>query len=307
MTRAVVVGARRVRQGIGPFVARTLVRLGVEVAGVVGSTRETAEAARADLASELGRGCSAHTALGEALDSLRPDVVAVCSPIEWHAEHVGTALDRGVHVLCEKPFVGAARAETARGLVERARSAGVHLSLLTQWPEVLGTYGELFPGWKRGPLRSFRMWMAPSLKDRAAIVDVGPHPISVLQAAVGPGRVREPRRSEAPGGTQRLEFDWVGPTRTTRAELELRFCPEPPRPAGLGFDGNWAAREVDPESYAMRLGDGRRSVPLPDPLQACVRSFLERAARGAPTDGELVLEATAALDALATARDAESS
>lgn len=305
MTRAVVVGARRARQGIGCFVARTLDSLGVEVAGIVGSTAATVALARGSLASDFGIECAGHTSVADALRASAPDIVVVCSPIERHAEHVASALDGRVPVLCEKPLVGAGRIETARDLVERALQTGVHLSLLTQWPDVLGAYGELFPGWRRGPLRTFRMQLAPSLSGRAAIVDVCAHPISVLQAALGPGHVRDARCERLADGGQRLSFEWVSAHTLTSAEIELAVCPEPPRPAGVGFDGQWAARWVDRRSYAMQLVDGQRRVPLPDPLRACVRTFLERAQQGVPANGELLLGGVAAIDALAAASRAE--
>jgi len=40
----------------------------------------------------------------EMLDQERPDIVSVCSPVAQHPEHTIAALERGCHVLCEKPM-----------------------------------------------------------------------------------------------------------------------------------------------------------------------------------------------------------
>ncbi|MHC4410614.1 MAG: Gfo/Idh/MocA family oxidoreductase, partial [Planctomycetota bacterium] len=78
--RVVVVGARRARQGIGAFVAEALVGCGCEVGGVVGTTPETVHSAAQPL------NANGYLDLAEALASDKPDLVAICSPIEAHAE-----------------------------------------------------------------------------------------------------------------------------------------------------------------------------------------------------------------------------
>ena len=53
--RAGIVGARRVRQGLGPFVARDLSACGVEVHMVLGTTEDTARAAADQVGEQLAR------------------------------------------------------------------------------------------------------------------------------------------------------------------------------------------------------------------------------------------------------------
>ena len=47
-----IVGARRARQGLGPFVARDLAALGAEVTHVLGRTEESARAAATEIAGQ---------------------------------------------------------------------------------------------------------------------------------------------------------------------------------------------------------------------------------------------------------------
>lgn len=53
------------------------------------------------------------------------DAVILCTPHGYHAEQARSALDAGVHVLCEKPFV--TRLEDAEDLVARARDKNLAL------------------------------------------------------------------------------------------------------------------------------------------------------------------------------------
>lgn len=59
------------------------------------------------------------------------DAVIVSSPHTLHHEHAKLALQRGLHVMCEKPMC--TRGEHARELVELAKEKGVHLLVPYGW------------------------------------------------------------------------------------------------------------------------------------------------------------------------------
>lgn len=59
------------------------------------------------------------------------DGVIVASPHNLHYEHAGAALDRGFHVLCEKPMT--LRPDEAWDLVSRAREKELHLLVAYGW------------------------------------------------------------------------------------------------------------------------------------------------------------------------------
>jgi predicted dehydrogenase len=59
------------------------------------------------------------------------DAVIVCSPHNLHYEHARAALDRNLHVLCEKPMV--LHAPEARDLAARAQANGLHFLIPYGW------------------------------------------------------------------------------------------------------------------------------------------------------------------------------
>ena len=87
------------------FVSRvhvgTLAQVGVEVVGVWGRDDD----------------------LGSMLDAERPDVLHVCTPNAVHAEQALAAIERGIHVVCEKPL--AVSGEESMRMIEAAAHAGV--------------------------------------------------------------------------------------------------------------------------------------------------------------------------------------
>jgi predicted dehydrogenase len=93
------------------------IRIGLIGAGSVGSWHLNSYrkagatiVAVADPNQELGEkraanfACRFHADYRTMLDTELLDAVSVCTPPFLHREHVTAALDRGLHVLCEKPF-----------------------------------------------------------------------------------------------------------------------------------------------------------------------------------------------------------
>jgi len=108
MTRAAIVGTGF----IGRVHAGALRSLGVEVAAVCGRTHEGAEG--------LGEG-RAYTDLEALLDSEHVDVLHVCTPNNLHAEATLAAIERGVHVVCEKPLAVSTTERTQMAAAARER------------------------------------------------------------------------------------------------------------------------------------------------------------------------------------------
>ena len=99
---------------IGVVHIDALRRLGVEVTGVVGSTRERAAA------KEIAAVYDSYEAL---LADDRVDVVHLTTPNHLHYPQVKQALQAGKHVVCEKPL--ATTAEESAELVELVEASGL--------------------------------------------------------------------------------------------------------------------------------------------------------------------------------------
>ena len=93
--RAAVIGAGFV----GRAHIEALRRLGVPLAGVVGSSPERAEATRSSL--NLPR---AYRSVQELASDPEVDVVHICTPNHLHFEQASALLRAGKHVMCEKPL-----------------------------------------------------------------------------------------------------------------------------------------------------------------------------------------------------------
>ena len=92
-------------------------RLGVPVAGVLGSSPERSEASRSAL--KLPR---AYGSIDELAADSEVHVAHICTPNHLHFEQATTLLRAGKHVLCEKPVAMTTRESAA--LIDLARQSG---------------------------------------------------------------------------------------------------------------------------------------------------------------------------------------
>lgn len=288
--RAGIVGARRVRQGLGPFVARDLTAAGVSVDLVLGTSEVTAEEAAAQAAARAGGSAPRATADPEEFAAADLDLVCVLSPAGFHLDHVERALAAGRHVLCEKPLLWTPEerwSEQAADLEARARAAGLVLAVNAQWPWTLDAHAAA-TGPRAEVVRTLVMGLTPASRGRQMIGDALPHPLSLAQA-LRPDLERTAAAEVRSHGDANLEVELLlegaaGPLKL-RAHLDgssHSASGGEPRAAWYAVDGRRADRLVDAADYSLTLRSGEREVPMPDPLTARVASFVAQVREGAP-------------------------
>ncbi len=277
--RVAVLGARRVRQGLGPFVARDLVRAGCDVPAFLCRRAESLEPAAEALRAVAGVDARGYAGLDALLAAERLDAVAILAPAVAHGALLEAARGAGLAVLCEKPLVwgGDDPAAEAAAHVAGFERAGLLLMENCQWPETLPAFERLHPGALDAPPRRFAMRLSPVTVDARGLVDSLSHPLSLLQAlAPDPAaELADVEYGPLPGraGALRLAFRLRGPGCDVAAEVELVPGAGPPREAAYAVDGRRAERTIDPDDYSMRFADGDRAVDVPDPLGLRVARF----------------------------------
>ncbi|HRV83129.1 MAG TPA: Gfo/Idh/MocA family oxidoreductase, partial [Planctomycetota bacterium] len=276
--RIALVGARRARQGLGPFVARFLEAAGADVVGFLGTGPASLPATGEALASVLGHSVAGFHGLDALLAETTPDALAILCPPEHHREYLEAACERGLHVLCEKPLVMQGRDAwgAVPGLLERFEQRGLLLAENCQWPWVLPAFWSLFPEGSAEPIERFAMGLSPTGVGVQMAIDSLSHPLSLLQALLpGPARVEAIRvQGQAPSGPQTVEFAWERPQGSVACRVELVDSPERPRPAWIEINGRRADRRIREHDYALFFEGGDGLVPVPDPLRLHLGAFV---------------------------------
>lgn len=278
-----IVGARRVRQGLGPFVAKHLVAQGHSVAAVLGRTEASAAAGAEDVRRASGARPAPY-AERSAFLAAGLDAVMVATPAGTHLAEVRAALGAGLHVLCEKPLAWHPETDwegQIAALEDLAHGAGVVLAANAQWPWAIPAWCELF-GTERAalaaaPVRRFAMGLAPASIGRQMVGDALPHPLSVAQALRPDVDALADVRVRGAEGLVTVDFTLTGERGPLAVTVELEGgAAAQPRSAWLEIDGRRAERCVRTRDYALFLRDGARVVDLPDPLFARLAEFAGR-------------------------------
>ncbi len=296
--RVGLIGGRRRRHGLGPYVARFLSLAGAEVPCFLATSEATRDEATAQLAETAKLRPRGYLDLEAMLAAEELDALAILSPHGTHADHLDAALGAGLHTLCEKPLVwgaadlGAAAARVAAAFDDR----GLLLWENCQWPYTLPAFERLHPGSLDRTPRRFAMQLQPASRGARMLADSLPHPLSLLQALTptGPCGVEDVRFSstdpEAP--CVRVGFSHRSGDAVIEVEVELRHDTSHPRQAGLAIDAHAARRLVTAADYRLSFSANGRTVPLEDPLQLLVADFVhalshEPGDRGATRSGEI--------------------
>lgn len=157
---------------------------------------------QAVLLAKQCRDAQAFTDLTRALDVLTPDVVHVCTPPHTHVAIVREGLERGCHVLCEKPLT--ASAMDTKELLALARSRGCLLVPVHQFPfqhgvmELAARLDEL------GPLVHLEMKLVSAGAERPprdadeVVTEVLPHCLALTRRMLNASLVDEPWRVMVP-------------------------------------------------------------------------------------------------------------
>ncbi|MDP7061983.1 MAG: Gfo/Idh/MocA family oxidoreductase [Planctomycetota bacterium] len=292
-----VIGARRVHQGTGPFLALQAAKAGAKVVGVLG-TRAASVREAVEFLAERGLRPAPYTDHEEMLDELQPDVVIIASPLGTHRAWLSAALGQRAHVYCEKPLV-TAPPQVSEKLIRSFAAHNLVLAENVQWPQVLPAFHALHPDVDLAKVTRFRMLMTPPMRGLARWGEVLSHPLSLIQAAVpGPAELDDIRFTEASPEAldSRLDFTYRTLDRSVACEVMLEDLEVYPRPAEFAFDDALCRRQVREVDYTMQFVDGKEGcVPqsVGDPMENCLHAFLRRVLEAAevnkaPLDEALV-------------------
>jgi hypothetical protein len=272
-----IIGARRRRQGLGPFVARDLRAAGAEIPCFLATTAETRDAAARELASSYQIEARGYLDLEAMLSAEELDALAILSPAETHRSYLEAAGAAGIHALCEKPLIwgGGGLATEAARIAGGFDAKGLLLWENCQWPYTLPAYEQLHPGSTARAPERFEMHLQPMSRGMQMLVDSMPHALSLLQAlSPGPGpSIAEPRFSTPDAQRVTVGFLYRAGSATSSVQVTLKSANAAPREAGFAVDGRPVRRLVAPRGYRLSFAAGDRTAPVADPLTLLVGDF----------------------------------
>ena len=194
------------------MIASTGMRYGIVGAGGIASAYaksfETANNAdlvatcdvRPEAADALARsvGCESYSDIGKMCDNSRVEAVVICTPPCTHREISELMMERGVHVLCEKPL--AIESADAQAMIEAAERNNVLFTMASKFRYVddvvkarslmnSGVLGDiiLFENCFTGTVDMSQRWNSdPSISGGGVLIDNGTHSVDIMRYFLGP-------------------------------------------------------------------------------------------------------------------------
>lgn len=183
-----LVGAGAIAQAYAQAFTQTTA---AKLVAVADSRREAAEK-MADAAQ-----CQAFTDAESMADAVELDAVLVCTPPSTHREICCALMERGIHVLCEKPL--AISSADAEAMIAAAEARGLHFTMASKFRYVAdvqkakelianGTIGEvvLFENVFTGRVDMSTRWNSnPEIAGGGVLIDNGTHSVDVARFCLG--------------------------------------------------------------------------------------------------------------------------
>jgi predicted dehydrogenase len=183
-----LVGAGAIAQAYAQAFTQTTA---AKLVAVADSRREAAEK-MADAAK-----CQAFTDAESMADAVELDAVLVCTPPSTHREICCALMERGIHVLCEKPL--AISSADAEAMIAAAEARSLHFTMASKFRYVAdvqkakeliadGTIGEvvLFENVFTGRVDMSTRWNSnPEIAGGGVLIDNGTHSVDVARFCLG--------------------------------------------------------------------------------------------------------------------------
>ncbi|HQJ07825.1 MAG TPA: Gfo/Idh/MocA family oxidoreductase [Deltaproteobacteria bacterium] len=283
-----IIGARRANNGIGEYIGKYLKKNGAHVVCVLGTNEATARQASAAL-EHHGITARPYHDFTKMIASEKLDAVAIASPVQTHREYLLSALEDGLSVLCEKPFLDPGREKIGKeleSLFEISRQKGTTVAMNSQWPFCLPFYDELCGYIHPYDIRSFFIRLSPLCSGSDMIPDSVPHGLSILYCALGKGEISGLSFGRGEHGMT-VVFTYTTEHGDCRVSMSLIQEKVQPRTFSFGFNNLLVQRTIDMTSYDISLASGEKRIRIPDPLELSVRDFIDAHASGRePAVGE---------------------
>lgn len=276
-----IIGARRARNGIGEYIANYFQKNGAQVVCVLGTTEDTSSRASWSL-GKYGIEARPYHDFAEMVSREDLQAVVIASPAHSHLGFLKASLARGLSVFCEKPFLDPSREDLMAELDDvfgQASAGGGTVAMNSQWPFCLAAYEELCGAFVPAQADRFSIRLSPICSGLAMIPDSVPHALSILHAALGPGTISPPAFS----GTDidmTIGFTYTAAHGRCAASIALVQEREQPRPFWFGFNDRIARRSIETARYEISFHSGGRRLRVVDPLELCVRDFIEACSAG---------------------------
>ncbi len=279
--KTAIIGAGRRRNGIGQYIGKYLQKNGAEIVSVQGTTQATVQEAASAL-KYSGAEAVAYSDFSAMIKEMRPDAVAIASPVRTHYEYLLKCIEQGIHIFCEKPFVWTDKKNgrdpdfLLDSLFVKARRKNLKIAMNCQWPFSMPFYEKLCGPVDPKTTETFFIRMSPVASGKDMIPDSVPHALSMLYRVFGPGDIHHLCFRGGEGSSEEMEisFSYASASGSCKSLVRLARTDCQPREFSYGFNGRIVERVIDMAAYDIFFRYCGETIQISDPLELSVRDFI---------------------------------
>jgi hypothetical protein len=271
-----IIGASRIRSGIGEYIGKYFHKNGAKVTSVLGTTEETSRNASSAL-RKYGIESNPYTDFFKMAEDEKPDAVAIASPSPTHYPYLLKCVELGLNIFCEKPFIQPDADDVRKkveDIFEKVKEKGVTVAMNSQWPFVLKYYKRICGEVEVKKSNRFFMTMSPFTTGKEMIPEAAPHALSLLYCLLGEGTMSDLIFEPAKKDELLIKFRYHFGARHCEVFLKWVKKEKQPRDFQFGLNDKIVRRSLNLKNYDIYFNYGNKRLKIADPLELSVKNFL---------------------------------
>lgn len=253
-----IIGTR----GIGKFHVKEFNSLGCKVVAIAGQTEESTKNSAEEILKEFKLRVKPYWNLDKLIEEQDIEAVSICTPLKSHFELSKKFLERGINVLCEKPFVE--NLSQALELFEIAKKNKLKLSVNTQWSSIKNLIN--IPN----KINNLMIYMESGNSNIEMLTDHLPHLNSILISLLGNnGIIKDLKFLKKENFEIILEFTY----KDCKVRYHIKTNPNRPREIIFKINDEEYQRKIG-NNYQQFLFSNGKEIKIEDPLKISIRSFV---------------------------------
>ncbi|MCR4284518.1 MAG: Gfo/Idh/MocA family oxidoreductase [archaeon] len=262
--RVAVLGA----SGFGKYHLREFIATGCEIVAILGSSKKSVEKTIKEIYREYSLNVRGYFNLEELLSKENLDAVSICTPVETHFEFSKKCLNKGLHVLCEKPLLSNERIDLAKELIALARNKQRVFTVNTQWQSIL----EEIEVPKR--INKFNFYSEPGTLGEGFIIDHLPHANSLLVKLMPKGGLSNLSFDISSKEDLFVRFDYKNKVNNCKTVFHFKYCANSLRKIIFSINSKEYKRVIG-ENYSQKLVSEGEEIGIGDPLKKSIGRFID--------------------------------
>lgn len=287
-----IIGARRVKEGTGPFIAKFFIEEGCKITSVLGTHRKSLNQVQKEFYEKYRIQINTYRNIEKLMKLENPNIVVITSPKETHFFYIKKLLKYKCNIFCEKPLIWNCENSFNKKLLTKLKfiedilhKKNSLLQLTNQWPYSINSFCRIYniKSIKNIKIKRFKMTLTSAEEKKDTLAETLPHPISMVELVFGYGEFEDIKFKKINTKSRkslRIESNFISKKGNLKTTFVINFSSQTPRPASYSINQMAVHRFVDiKNNYQMYFKSNKQKYIIKDPMRQSVSNFINKIKR----------------------------